>query len=62
MKAKNKVIVEAGTIEEFLDRIRRHATVLDRGEPVTPGIRISFADPEEMETYLIEFRRTSSVQ
>ena len=49
---KSKVIVEVGTVEEFFDRVRSHAALLDREQPVVPGIRITFEDAEEMETFL----------
>ncbi len=59
MTNKDELIVQVGTVDEFFERIRLTAAALDQGAPVAPGTRLTFEDPEEMTSFLSEFRRSS---
>ncbi len=45
---KSKVTIGTGTLDDFVDRVRRNAAKLDRGDSVRPEITITFEDPLEM--------------
>ena len=47
-RRKVKVIVIAGTIEEFFKRAHEDAKKMDRGEILPPEVRVTFEDPIEM--------------
>ena len=47
-KRKAKVSVDTGTVEGFFQDAYRDAKKMDRGELLTPEIRITFEDPLEM--------------
>jgi predicted transcriptional regulator len=49
---KPKVSISTGTADEFFRTIRRHARQIDHGEPVAPGVTITFEDPLEMLQFL----------
>jgi predicted transcriptional regulator len=45
---KTKVTLTVSSSDEYFERLRKRARALDRGEKLTPGITISFADPMEL--------------
>jgi predicted transcriptional regulator len=45
---KIRVTLTVGTSEEFFQRLKERAKMLDRGEMPASGITISFEDPQEM--------------
>jgi predicted transcriptional regulator len=47
-KGKVKVMLGTGTVEDFFERSRERARKLDRGEKLTPEIRMAFEDPADL--------------
>lgn len=47
-RRKARVIVNTGTVEEFLERAHKDAKKMDRGERLSPEIRVTFEDPIDM--------------
>jgi predicted transcriptional regulator len=45
---KNKVTLEIGTLDEYVERSRERAKKLDRGEKLAPEIRLTFEDPADL--------------
>lgn len=45
---KTRITIRTESTEEFFARVLARAKKLDRGEPLTPGISISFEDPLEL--------------
>src|ERR1017187_51576 len=43
-----KVILETGTLADYVERSIERAKKLDRGEKLEPEIRITFADPADL--------------
>ena len=51
-----KLKIGAGTSEEFFKRALGRAKTMDRGERLTPEMRITFKDPAELRRALTEKR------
>ncbi len=55
---KSKVRIKTGSVDEFARSVRENARKLDRGEPIEPGVTITFEDPLDM----LEFLSTERVR
>lgn len=45
---KNRISIQAGSTNEFFDRVRGHAEKLDRGESLPAEITVTFENPMEL--------------
>ncbi len=49
---KSRATISTGSVDDFFKSVREHAKKLDRGEPIQPGVTITFEDPLEMLQFL----------